>query len=459
MAIAALIGRPNVGKSSLFNRLIGERRSIEAEEAGTTRDRVYGQIVQGLKSLTVVDLAGILGPDESLQRSISEQITIAEAEADIFILVVDGKEGLLNEDRHIANHLRSLNRPVVLVINKTDNMQVEQASGEFYTLGFDAVIFTSAIHNSGISDLTSALLKLAPPAKQLKNSHTVRVALIGRPNVGKSSLLNRLVGEARAITSAQAGTTRDTVDAVIEYKNVSLVFVDTAGIRRSGKIAVGIEKFAVLRAVRAVEQCDVAVLLIDATTGPSAGDTHIAGLALDYGRGLILAVNKWDVLRDQTTENKTQGHEEFENLKLKINNSAYESEEDILQRKFLDRLRIQFAFIPWAPVVFISALNGLHTAKLLETVRKTAEARSVVLENDVLASIKQAAEATHTHLPLIYALEQPRADQPTFVLTVNKPATWHFSQRRFMENVIRQAYPFNGTPIKIVLEAYKKSQR
>ncbi len=459
MATIALIGRPNVGKSSLFNRIVGERRAIEAieaVEAGTTRDRLYAPVSYRGKQFTLVDVAGIGYGKEGIDAGVAEQIELAKQEADVFIVVFDAQAGILHEDEQVIASIRRLNKPTLLIANKADNMREAEAARSMNNVGFIGVFPTSAIHNSGIADVLDELIKHATALPSTGPKNEVPVALIGRPNVGKSTLLNHYAGAVRSVVSEQPGTTRDTVDVVIPYKEQQFRFVDTAGIRRSGKIEVGVEKFAVMRTVSAVEQADVCVLLIDAVDGPTAGDTHIAGLALEYGKGLILAVNKWDVAKSDL---RPRSGRPEPSRTGEILNPKSENSDDELQRIFIAKLRAEFAFIPWVPVIFISAKEGLRTKTLLEQIWKINRVRKQRIEQELLNNVKAAAQSGHTHLPLIYSLTQANgAPLPTFEVTVNRPSTWHFSHLRYIENIIREADAYSGTPIKIQLVAYSKSQ-
>lgn len=452
MAIVALIGRPNVGKSTLFNRMIGQRKAIEAAEAGTTRDRIYGVVNKGKHHFTLVDVAGIIRSDDKLDMLVSEQVKIAQSEADLFLFIVDASAGLTAEDQHIAEMIRKLNKSVIVVANKADHSRIADQSYEFARLGLGDVLPVSAIHNIGVDDVIEKTLSaLKIKESKISTQNEIKVAILGRPNVGKSTLLNKIVGLNRSIVSPVAGTTRDAVDVGINYKNVAMRFVDTAGIRRSGKISVGIEKFSVMRAVKIVSEANIVILLIDANEGPTSGDTHIASLALEYGTGLILAVNKWD----RIPESRITNHESRNN-KLLDNQTPHNDDE--LQRQFIGMLQSEFAFVPWAPVVFISAQEGLNTQKLLELVRSVSVRRQTSLTDSQLEEVKKVAETGHTHLPMMYKISQSGIKPPHFTVLVNRPETWHFSYSRYLENIIRDAEPYTGTPIKIEIASYHRSK-
>lgn len=451
MSIVALIGRPNVGKSSLFNRMVGTRQSIVAHESGTTRDRVYGQVQYRSRELTVIDVAGVVETGSELAASVSEQIRFAKDEADVFAFVVDAQTGLTDEDRRIALDLRQWNKPVVIVANKADHRSIESTGYQFNELGFADVLTTSAIHNTGISDLLECLVRLVPSRKPLKQPHDeIRVALIGRPNVGKSTLLNGYAGGPRAIISSVAGTTRDTIDASMSYKNVRIRFIDTAGIRRAGQVETGVEQFAVMRSISAVLDCDIAIVLVDAQDGPTHGDARIAGIAAEAGKGLILAVNKWDLKMPDVKSQTEDGKKNLPTSTISHPTSRIPTDE-AAQRKFLHQMQRVFAFLSFAPVIFISARTGLHTPKLLEQIRVVRDHQLVQLDPIILQSIVHAAKASSTQVPLIYTIEQSAVAPPTFKVYVNRPETWHFSHVRFIENLIREVGSFIGTPVRVAL--------
>ncbi|MFA6082267.1 MAG: ribosome biogenesis GTPase Der [Patescibacteria group bacterium] len=449
MATVALIGRPNVGKSSIFNRLIGQRVAIEAREAGTTRDRIFGIANYRGTEFTVIDVAGIDSARTDFNMSVREQIETAKLQADVVILILDSQTGILTEDQIVIDQVRAMGKPTIVVANKADGLGQTNAVESWPSIGFGKILPVSAIHNNGIDDLQKQILAKLPnksdAPKQPKNM--VKVAIIGRPNVGKSTLLNNIAGEQRAVVSNVAGTTRDNIDITLPYKEMQFQFIDTAGIRKRGKIEVGIEKFAVTRAVDAVQKCDVAFLLVNAMEGPTANDAHIAGIVLEFGKGLVIAVNKWDsYLKDFAEKNAKKTNAETGNL------------DDLAQREFLADLQATFAFIPWVVVIFISAADGLNVHKLLEQAHKVYHTRMINLEQSQLDNIATVAMANNGNLPLIYKIEQIGSNPPTFAVYVNRPQTWHFSQSRYIENLIRDHEPFRGTPIKVELVPYSKSQ-
>lgn len=451
MSIITIVGRPNVGKSSIFNRLVGERVSIEANEPGTTRDRIFGVMTYRDNIATVIDSAGIDFDKSQLENAeikkfMDQQISIALDQADVILFVIDAKEGITIDDEKIVDLIRKRNRPVVICANKADYIRDEQNATLINSMGFDGVYPVSAIHNNGIENLKSKLFSKIKSSKKVDKFSGIRVALSGRPNVGKSTLLNYFAGAERSIVAPIAGTTRDTVNQIIEYKGKRFEFIDTAGIRKRGKIVPGIEKFSVMRSVKAVQDSDIVVLLVDAAEGVKAGDAHIAGLAIELGKGLVVAVNKWDI-------NK------FKSSKFKVRNEGgISNRDDYEQRVFIAELRDKFAFMAWAPIIFISAHNGLNCNKLLERIKVIDVVQNKKIDPSLLNKIQEIAKQKQPRLSLIYAINQLSGTPPTFELVVNKPDSWHFSDLRLIENVIRTLEPYEGTPVKIVLTPYAKSQ-
>jgi GTP-binding protein len=440
MPIVAIVGRPNVGKSTFFNRLIGERKAIVEDLPGTTRDRLYGETFWNGREFLVVDTAGLLfeEEDESLPiaqiaRRTREQAELAIAEADAIIFMVDGREGLTTADDEVAVVLRQTNKPVVLAVNKADSSTRGFDAVDFYALGIGEPIPMSAYHGIGTGDVLDALTERLPimddePAEEA----AIKVAIVGRPNVGKSSLLNRLIGEERSIVSDVPGTTRDTIDTLIRYHSAPVLLIDTAGIRRSGKIEQGVEKYSVLRALRAIERADVVLLLIDASEGVTAQDTHIAGMILEQRKGVALVVNKWDLIeKDNATFNE-----------------------------FTRRMRQAFSFIPYAPLLFTSAKTGQRVSKLLDTAAEIYQERQKRVPTAELNQLLRQAVFDHppaaihkgAHLRLYY-VTQAGIEPPTFVFFANNAEELHFSYQRYLENRIRERYQFTGTPIKLVFRS------
>lgn len=441
--IIALVGRPNVGKSTFFNRLIGERRAIVEDLPGTTRDRLYGDSFWNGRDFTAVDTAGILfGEDDptlplaEISRRTLEQARLAIEEADAIIFMVDGREGLTSADSEVADVLRTTSKPVVLAVNKCDSPERALDAVEFYELNLGDPMPMSAFHGLGTGDVLDQIVESFPltPAEPEGERH-LHVALVGRPNVGKSSLLNKLIGAERSIVSNVPGTTRDTIDTTITVNGEPVTLIDTAGIRRAGKIERGIEKYSVLRTLRAIERCDVALLLIDATEGVTAQDTHIAGMILEAKKGVAILVNKWDAI-----EKDNQTYNAFE-----------------------DEVREAFKFISYAPIVFISALTGQRVTRVLEFAREIFDQRQKRVPtgelNDFLreAVRDQPPMATKkgAHLRLYYAV-QPQVDPPVFLFFANDGELVHWGYGRYLENRLRERYGFGGTPLVIVFRSRER---
>jgi len=448
--LVALVGRPNVGKSTLFNRLAGERLAIVDETPGTTRDRLMAEGEWNGRAFHIVDTGGIdpsaaFGRSEPLSIGSAEYITqirrqaeMAIHEADVVLFLVDAVSGVTPADREVANILRRSQRmesgkaipPVLLVVNKADNQSLRDDAAEFYELGMGEPYPISALHGTGTGDLLDVLVASFPEEEQEVEDDSVKIAIVGKPNVGKSSLLNRLAGEERAIVSPIAGTTRDAVDTKIVYAGVEITLIDTAGIRRRGKIEPGVEKYSVLRALKAIERADVALLMIDATSGLSAQDAHIAGFILEAQKSTVVLVNKWD---------------------------AVEKDSETMQ-VYTRRIREELNFIDYVPILFISTKTGQRVDQVLPLALKVQEERLARLTTAQLNRIIQGAQDRHAaasssgrSLRMYYGT-QVRSDPPTFMIYVNDPRLAHFSYLRYLENSIRKEYPFTGTPIRIVLK-------
>ena len=446
MPIVALVGRPNVGKSTLFNRLVGERKSIVEDEPGTTRDRVYAPAEWTNRPFLLVDTGGIdIGATgkasvkgdqpETLSRAsrdyireIRQQAELAIEEADVVVLLTDAKDGLTEADRDVADILRRSDRPVLLVVNKADNESRRQAALEFYELALGDPYPISALHGTGTGDLLDAIVGQIPEVPEEPASDAVRIAIVGRPNVGKSSLLNALLQEERSIVSPIAGTTRDAIDTELTWEGQNIVLIDTAGIRRRGKVEAGIEKYSVLRAVNAIQRCDVALLLVDATDGATAQDAHVAEFILEAFKSVAVIVNKWDAVEEKDSNTINQ---------------------------FTDDIRHRMKFLDFVPVVFISAKTRQRVSKVLPLATRIALQRSVRIPTSELNRLLRDAMVQHPApsrkgkpLKFLYAT-QAETEPPTFVVFVNDRELVHFSYERFLENRIRAVYPFEGTPIRL----------
>jgi GTP-binding protein len=453
--IVALVGRPNVGKSTLFNRLIGERRAIVQDEPGTTRDRLYGETDWAGTSFLVVDTGGldIAATDKAPQKGdqptalgassrdfvheIRAQAEVAIEEADVVVFLVDARDGVTAADQDVADVLRRSGRPVILAVNKADNAARRQAALEFYELGLGEAYPISALHGTGTGDLLDVVVAEIPPAAEAAEDQAIHIAIVGRPNVGKSSLLNALLQEERAIVSPIPGTTRDALDTPLRWENQDVVLIDTAGIRRRGRVESGVEQYSVLRAISAIERADVALLVLDATAGITAQDSHVAGFVLDAYKSVALIVNKWDAVEDKQTDTV-----------------------DIFSRTVRDQLR----FLDYVPVLTVSALTHQRVSKVLPLALMIAGQRKLRIPTGELNRLLRDAMQAHPapnrqgrQLKFFYAT-QAEIEPPTFVLFVNDRELIHFSYARYLENQIRVAYPFTGTPLRLEFRNRKEGQ-
>ncbi|NWG19374.1 MAG: ribosome biogenesis GTPase Der [Chloroflexi bacterium] len=444
--IVALVGRPNVGKSTLFNRLIGERRAIVEDLPGTTRDRLYGDSDWNGRVFTVVDTAGLLleeddltpgTPQLEIARRVREQAEVAIAEADAIIFIVDTREGLTAADAAVADVLRRTDKPVVLAANKADNRERALDAVEFYALNLGEPIPMSAYHGIGVGDVLDRVVEALPVVAEEEGEAAVKISIVGRPNVGKSSLLNRLLGQERSVVSEVPGTTRDSIDTLIEVAGVQALLIDTAGVRRRGKIERGIERYSVMRSLRAIERSDVALLLIDASEGVTAQDTHVAGMILESLKGVAILVNKWDlVAKDNDTFNAFSRH-----------------------------VRDAFKFIPYAPLLFISAKTGQRVDRVLPLALEIAQERQRRVPTSELNALLRRAVYEHpptaihkgAHLRLYYAT-QPQTAPPVFLFFANNAEQVHWGYARYLENRIRERYGFTGTPIKVVFRSRREKR-
>ena len=448
-AIVALVGRPNVGKSTLFNRLVGERVAVTHDIPGTTRDRLHGESFWNGVSFQVVDTGGIevYQPagmrDESplaegskdFVKEIIDQAMIAIADADVIILVVDAQYGVTAADEAIAEILRRSDKPILVAANKIDDRGQADEAFDFYSLGLDIVVGISAIHGLGVGDLLDELARSfgaldASNWDDDEDEH-LKIAIVGRPNAGKSTLLNKLIGEDRAIVSAVAGTTRDAIDTDISYFGERITLIDTAGIRRRGRIEAGVERFSVIRAMKAIGRADVALLVVDAEAGVTEQDEHIAGYIVDEYKSLVIVINKWDAVeKDAHTINA-----------------------------FTETIRDRLHFVRYAPIIFISALDGRRIHQVLEVAHRVWEARFLrMATSDVNRLMREAIEKHPPQvkgtkrLKFLYA-SQVRTDPPLILFHVNDPSQVHFSYKRYLENQIRAAFEFEGTPIRLSFRA------
>ena len=431
--IVAIVGRPNVGKSTLFNKLIGERRSIVEDVPGVTRDRIYAEAEWGEKHFILIDTGGIEPKsDDTILKQMRTQAEIAVSSADVIIFMCDIRAGLLADDRDIAIMLKKSGKPIVLVVNKVDSVgAVPFEFYEFYELGFEREpIALSSIHGTGTGDLLDAIVEECDfTSDEEAEQGVINVAVIGKPNAGKSSIINRMCGEERMIVSDIAGTTRDAVDTRVENSEGVFNFIDTAGIRRKSKVEDRIEKFSVLRANMAVERADVCLLMIDANDGITEQDEKIAGIAHEAGKACIIVVNKWDTI-------------EKDNSTVKV---------------FSDKIRIALSYMPYAPIIYVSAKTGQRVANIysmikacyLESTRRVTTGQLNDLLNDAMTRVQPPSDKGKRLK--IYYMTQVSVAPPTFVIFCNSEELFHFSYRRYIENCLRDAYGFEGTPVKIIV--------
>ena len=451
--IVALVGRPNVGKSTLFNRLVGERMAIVDDTPGTTRDRLFGESDWNGRTFHVVDTGGIdpthggktplsIGSADFIEE-IKAQAQVAISEADAVLFVNDGEAGVTSPDLEVASILRRAQKkledgtfwpPIFVVVNKCENQERRDNAAQFWELGLGDPIPISATHGTNTGDLLDLLVETFPDEEEQEEDENIKIALVGKPNAGKSSLLNKLVGKERAIVSEIAGTTRDATDTVIDVNGLPVTLIDTAGIRRRGKIDPGVEQFSVLRAFKAIERSDVALLLIDATTGITSQDAHIAGFILEQWKSCVVIVNKWDA----------------------VEKDSYTME------AYTKKIREDLNFMDYVPLLFISAKTGQRVDTVMPMALQVQEERLARLTTSKINAVIHNAQDAHPHpshagrqLKMFYGT-QVRSDPPTFMIYVNEPKLMHFTYMRYLENQIREEYGFLGTPIRIVLKGRRE---
>lgn len=430
--IIAIVGRANVGKSTLFNRLLGKAVAIVEDLPGTTRDRIFGDALLSEREVTLVDTGGLeMRPGSSLAEKVKEQVEVAIAEADVILFMTDVQEGLLPGDWEIVERLRRSSKPVVLIANKADNLRLETQVADFVRLGIGTPLAISAYHGRGINDLLDRIIAVLPESVPAPvEPDRVKLAIVGRPNVGKSTLLNVILGEERAVVDQMPGTTRDALDTVLRYDTQEILLIDTAGIRRRGHIERGIEYYGVIRALRAIERCDVALLVIDGTEPVTTQDLHIAGYIKDASKGVILVVNKWDLVPKE------------QRIKCK----------QVIEQRL--------KFMPYVPVFYVSARLKQGVDELVPQALLVKQERQRQLEKATVDEFVKEAVAVHelpgrgTRRLEVYSAYQSRTNPPSFVFVVNEPKLVHFSYRRFLENRLRRSFGFYGTPIKLI---FKKS--
>jgi GTP-binding protein len=428
--IVAIVGRPNTGKSTLLNRAAGKPVAITEDRPGTTRDRNMADISWGGKEFTLVDTGGLeTKPTTTIERGVKAQIDTAIKAADVIIDLVDAKDGLTPADYEVAARLRKANKPVILAANKADNERLETAALEFCELGLEEPIAISAYHGRGVAELLDRVASLLPAGEAVEPApQAIKVAIVGRPNVGKSMLLNALAGEERAIVDAAPGTTRDAVDTLFDFNGQSVLLIDTAGIRRRGKVKSGVEKYSVLRSMRAIDRADIALLVLDAGEMTAAQDTHIAGYIREAAKGMIIIVNKWDLIEDKDS------------------------------RKWDKYVKNQFRFADYAPILYTSAKTGQGVEKIMPKVEEVYRERLKRPATAAVNGIIQQAVASHNvprirnqSLKIFYAT-QAEVNPPTFVFFTNNARLVHFSYKRYLENQLRQAFGFAGTPLRLIFK-------
>ncbi len=428
--ILAIVGRPNVGKSTFFNRIIGERRAIVEDIPGVTRDRIYAEAEWNGKEFAVIDTGGIeVKTDDTILAQMRDQAVIAMDMADVIIFMVDGKEGLTTADREVASMLRRTGKEIILVVNKVDKpSKAYEAIYDFYELGFDDPIAISAANMTNMGDLLDRIVDGFPDDAYGRREDSVNIAIIGKPNVGKSSLVNALTKQNRVIVSPIAGTTRDTIDTPFTYQGREYTLIDTAGLRKKSRVNDTIEKYSVVRAIAAIERCDICILMIDAVEGLTEQDKKIAGYAHEAGKGMMIVVNKWDLIEKETNT----------------------------MRDYERKIKGELLFASYAPVVFVSVLNKLRIYDIIEKAAKIADARNMRITTGKLNSIiedavmmRQPPSDKGRRLKIYYGT-QIGTKPPLFSFSINDRELMHFSYARYIENKIREAYDFEGTSIKFV---------
>ena len=428
--IVAIIGRQNVGKSTLLNRLAGRRISIVEDLPGTTRDRIFAQVSWAGAEFNLVDTGGLeTRPDSAISEGVNEQIRAAISEADVIIFLTDVKDGVTPTDHEIAGILRKAGKPVLLAVNKVDNNKLEAEAAIFYELAMGEPLTISAHHGRGTAELLDKLITMLPGAPEAApETEIMKIAIVGRPNVGKSALLNAILGEKRVIVSEKPGTTRDAIDTSLDFKGQTVILIDTAGIRRRGRFGGGVERYSVVRALRAIERADIALLVIDATEPLTAQDMHIGGYIHEMAKGIVLVVNKWDLVSAKNVPEWSR------------------------------QIKAKLKFAPYAPVVFTSAKSGFGVDKMIPEALQVYQARMKRLPTPEVNTVIREATASHSptrggkQLKVLYAT-QADVNPPTFVLFVNDPKLIHFSYERFLENRLRESFGFNGTPLRLVFKS------
>ena len=437
--IVAIVGRPNVGKSTLFNQIGKRRVSIVDDMPGVTRDRIYMDAEWLNHTFTMIDTGGIeFEDDDHILKSMRQQALVAMEEADVIVFVVDGRAGLTTADEEVGRMLRNTKKPVILAVNKIDSPQLEAGVYEFYSLGLGEPMGIAASNSLGLGDLLDAVVAAFPENDgEEKEEDEISIAVIGRPNVGKSSIVNALIGENRVIVSNVPGTTRDAIDTHFVSDNIKFMLIDTAGMRRKGKIDEAIERYSVMRSLRAVDRADVVLMVINAEEGITEQDKKIAGYAHESGKGVIIVVNKWDVFPDK---------------------------DDKSTLRFTEDLRDEIGFLQYAPVLYTSALTGQRIHRITELVKYVADQQSMRIQTSVLNELIRDAVSvnpppSHRGKQLkIFFMTQADIQPPKFIIFVNDPELMHFSYLRFLENRLRESFGFEGTPLKLIVRGRKEEE-
>jgi len=433
--IVAIIGRQNVGKSTLLNRVAGKRIAIVEDLPGTTRDRIFADISWQGSDFILVDTGGLKpGSDSNVTQAVKDQVQEAITEADVIIFMVDVKDGTIPSDIEIANMLRQANKPIILTANKADNDKLRAGATEFYELGLDEPLAISAHHSTGISDLLDRVQQLLPPSPATEPKTDVsKVAIVGRPNVGKSTLLNALLGQERAIVDEIPGTTRDAIDTIFDFQGESVLLIDTAGIRRPGRLGKGVERYSVIRTLQAINRADIALLVIDGSEALTAQDMHIAGYIQQEAKGMVLVINKWDLVKDKSIS------------------------------EFSSYIRSRLKFMPYVPMIYTSAKTGKGVDRIMPQVSEIYRERFKRMSTTAVRNVINQAMAAHTpprsgrkQLKILHAT-QAEVNPPTFVFFVNDAKLINFSYQRYLENKLRQAFGFAGTPFRFVFRTRGES--
>ncbi|MCQ2801729.1 MAG: ribosome biogenesis GTPase Der [Bacilli bacterium] len=429
LGVVAIVGSPNVGKSTIFNRIVGKRRAIVDDQPGVTRDRLYETAEWLDREFRLVDTGGIEIENRPFQEQIRVQTQLAMDEADVIIFVADGKKGVTKDDRFVAKMLYKFNKPVILAVNKIDNQDMLPNLGEFYSLGLGEPIATSGEHGIGIGDILDKIIKSLPNDKEVVYDDAITFSIIGRPNVGKSSLVNSILKKERVIVSNIVGTTRDSIDTRFTRDGNDFVVIDTAGLKKRGKIYESVDKYSMLRALAAVDRSEIVLLVIDANEGIIEQDKHVVGYAIEKKKAVIIVVNKWDLVK----------------------------KEQNTQAEFEKKIRNQFQFLEYAPIVFVSAKTSSRVDTIFDKIKMVHEAYDTHISTSLLNQVIQDAQLMNEAPDFnggrlkIYFVNQANSCPPTFVLFVNKPKYAHFSYLRYIENRLRSSFNLDGTPIELVL--------